>query len=101
VRSLIPPSIILGNAFYGKSLRIQGYNAELSVASGRLWESGLPSTLKAATMQLAQAVLRAVRINGDWDDYRCFHRRQQHQHLYGVPSFVVPLAEEIVLEQAA
>jgi len=55
VRSLI--LIILGNAFYGKPLRIQGYNAELSVASGRLWESGLPSTLKAATMQLAQAIL--------------------------------------------
>jgi len=32
-----------------------GYSAELSVALGRLWESGLPSTVKAATMQLAQA----------------------------------------------
>ncbi len=39
----------------GASGDTPGYNAGLSVASGRLWESGLPSTLKAATMQLAQA----------------------------------------------
>jgi hypothetical protein len=38
----------------GKALRV-GYSAELSVALGRLWESGLPGTLKAVTMQLAQA----------------------------------------------
>jgi len=51
----------------------------------------------------AQAVLdlRAVRINGDWDDYQRFHREQQHQRLYGVHSPIVPSAEEIVLEQAA
>jgi len=51
----------------------------------------------------AQAVLdlRAVRINGDWDDYQRLHRERQHQRLYGVHSSVVPLAEEIVLEQAA
>jgi hypothetical protein len=50
----------------------------------------------------AQAVLdlRAVRIDGDWDDYQRFHRGQQHQRLYGVHS-VVPLAEETILEQAA
>ena len=50
----------------------------------------------------AQAVLdlRAVRINGDWDDYQRFHRGRQHQRLYGVHS-VVPLAEETILEQAA
>ena len=50
----------------------------------------------------AQAVLdlRAVRINGDWDDYQRFHRGRQHHRLYGVHS-VVPLAEETILEQAA
>lgn len=51
----------------------------------------------------AQAILdlRAVRVNEDWDDYQRFHRQCQHRRLYGVHSSVVPLAEEIVLEQAA
>ena len=42
----IPPVNLVGN---------RGYSAELSVALGHLWESGLPSTVKAATIQLAQA----------------------------------------------
>jgi hypothetical protein len=44
---------MLGNAFYGKPLRIQGYNARLSVASGRLWESGLPETIEERSAVIA------------------------------------------------
>jgi hypothetical protein len=53
------------------------------------------------TVPGAQAILdlRAVRLNGDWDAYWCFHRQQQHQRLYATPTVVV--SEEILLRQAA
>lgn len=51
----------------------------------------------------AQAVLdlRAVRINGDWDDYQHFHRERQHQRLYGAHLPVGPPVEETILVKAA
>lgn len=51
----------------------------------------------------AQAVLdlRAVRLNGHWDAYWQFHRRQQHERLYGRSAPVPVLAEARVLEWAA
>jgi hypothetical protein len=53
------------------------------------------------TQEGAQAILdlRAVRLNGDWDAYWCFHRQQQHQRLYGTTTAAVP--EEMLLRQAA
>ena len=44
--------------------------------------------------------LRAVRINGDWDDYQGFHRQQQHRRLYDPNSSVPSFTEKIVLEKA-
>ena len=43
----------------------------------------------------AQALLnlRAVRINGDWDDYQTFHRQCQHQRLYNRPLGAIPAPE--------
>lgn len=53
------------------------------------------------TEEGAQAILdlRAVRLNGDWDAYWCFHRQQQHQRLYGTTTAALP--EEMLLRQAA
>ena len=54
------------------------------------------------TLAGAQAVLdlRAVRLNGDWDAYWRFHRRQQHQRLYG-DTAAVPAVAEVQLDQLA
>ena len=51
----------------------------------------------------AQAILdlRAVRINDDWDAYQGFRRQCQHQRLYGSHSNAPPVAETVVLRQAA
>ncbi len=51
----------------------------------------------------AQAVLdlRAVRLNGDWDDYCQFHREQQHQRLYGSSLPLPSTLEDQALELAA
>ena len=55
------------------------------------------------TQQGAQAILdlRSVRVNDDWDEYQHFHRRRQHQRLYGSWPAAPPLAETLVLAQAA
>ena len=47
----------------------------------------------------AQAVfvLRAVRVNDDWDDYYRFRRQRQLQRLYGDHSSVPPPSETIAL----
>jgi hypothetical protein len=51
----------------------------------------------------AQAVLdlRAVRLNGDWDEYWQYHRQQQHVRLYGSASDVAVPAEVQVVKLAA
>jgi len=55
------------------------------------------------TQSGAQAVLdlRAVRVNGDWDEYQRFHWQRQHQRLYDSHSPGPPVTEILVLEQAA
>ena len=55
------------------------------------------------TQEGAQAVLdlRAVRINGGWDDYQRFHRERQHRRLYGSHLPVGPPVEETILAEAA
>jgi hypothetical protein len=45
--------------------------------------------------------LRAVRLNGHWDTYWQFHRKQPHQPLYGHSMPVPALAEDRALEWAA
>jgi len=51
----------------------------------------------------AQAVLdlRAVRLNGHWDDYWPFHQHLQQQRLYGATSPPAPPAEALALAAAA
>ncbi len=51
----------------------------------------------------AQAVLdlRAVRLNGDWDEYWQYHREQQHRRLYGTSLPPSPSVEDQALALAA
>ncbi len=49
------------------------------VVRGRMTGSGMRWTRPGAQAMLH---LRAVRINGDWDDYQRFHRHQEHLRLY-------------------
>ena len=46
-------------------------------------------------------VLRAVRLNGDWDAYWRFHRERQHARLYRAATPPPAAAEDQVLELAA
>lgn len=64
----------------------------------RLDQSGMRWTLAGA-----QAVLdlRAVRLNGDWDAYWAFHRRQQQHRLYGMARPCPPPAEHQAAAWAA
>ncbi len=41
--------------------------------------------------------LRVVAINGDWDDYHHFRKRQRHQRLYHSPFPHQPLSEDLAL----
>ena len=45
--------------------------------------------------------LRSVRLNGDWDAYWQYHRRQQHQRLYGPAPCAPDAAEAHVLKLEA
>lgn len=51
----------------------------------------------------AQAVLdlRALRLNGQWDAYGQFHRRRQHERVYGTSGPVPEVAEMQALAAAA
>jgi hypothetical protein len=51
----------------------------------------------------AQAVLdlRSVRVNDDWDQFQHFHRRRQHQRLYGSWPAAPPVAESLLLQEVA
>ncbi|HEY3230389.1 MAG TPA: ISKra4 family transposase [Roseiflexaceae bacterium] len=71
-------------------------------ACGHVVKDGMEQAGMRWTHDGAQALLdlRTVRINGDWDAYRQFHRQQQHQRLYGAaPAAASP--EMQVLEMAA
>jgi len=72
-------------------------------ACGHLVKDRMEQSGMRWTKQGAQSLLdlRAVRINDDWDTYQCFHRRRQHQRLYGTCSLILPTPELDMLEQAA
>jgi hypothetical protein len=68
------------------------------VVKDRMEQSGMRWTIDGAQAMLD---LRTVRINGDWEAYWQFHRRHQHQRLYG-PSQAMPERVEMqVLTLAA
>jgi len=83
----------------------QGWPIGTSVVEGacghlvkdRMEQSGMRWTLAGAPAVLD---LRAVRCNGDWDAYRRFHRRQQHQRLYG-DTAAIPGVAAVQLDQLA
>ncbi|NJL55363.1 hypothetical protein HC928_09385 [bacterium] len=70
-------------------------------ACGHLVKDRMEQAGMRWTVEGAQAILdlRAVRLNGDWDAYWHFHRQQQHERLYGIPSTTTP--EEKLFRQAA
>ena len=41
--------------------------------------------------------LRVVAINGDWEDYHHFRKRQRHHRLYDLPFPVQPISEDLAL----
>lgn len=63
----------------------------------RMEQSGMRWTIAGAQGVLD---LRAVRLNGQWDAYWQFHRRQCHQRLYRTPA-LAQTAEAQVLADAA
>jgi hypothetical protein len=64
----------------------------------RMEQAGMRWTKAGAQVVLD---LRAVRLNGHWDAYWQFHRRQQHERLYGRSALAPALAETQALEWAA
>jgi hypothetical protein len=72
-------------------------------ACGHLVKDRMEQSGMRWTKAGAQAVLdlRAVRLNGHWDAYGQFHRRQQHERLYGRSAPAPELAETRALEWAA
>ena len=72
-------------------------------ACGHLVKDRMEQSGMRWTKTGAQAVLdlRAVRLNGHWDAYWQFHRRQQHERLYGRSALAPELAEARALEWAA
>lgn len=72
-------------------------------ACGHLVKDRMEQSGMRWTKAGAQAVLdlRAVRLNGHWDAYWQFHRRQQHERLYGRSAPAPELAEARALEWAA
>lgn len=68
------------------------------LVNDRIEQSGMRWTQDGAQGVLD---LRAVRINGHWDQYWQFHRHQQHQRLYGQSTPAPTLAETRALEWAA
>jgi len=42
--------------------------------------------------------LRVIAINGDWNDYHQFRKRQRHQRLYHLPFPQQPLSEDVALD---
>jgi hypothetical protein len=71
-------------------------------ACGHLVKDRMEQSAMRWTKPGAQAILdlRAVRINGDWDEYQQFHRHCQHQRLYDSYPIAVPLVEIFALNQA-
>jgi hypothetical protein len=72
-------------------------------ACGHLVKDRMEQSGMRWTKQGAQSLLdlRAVRINDDWDAYQLFHRRRQHQRLYGSCATFLSIPERLVLDQAA
>lgn len=72
-------------------------------ACGHLVKDRMEQSGMRWTKQGAQSLLdlRAVRINDDWDAYQRFHRRCQHQRLYGACVVTLPTPEHWALDQAA
>lgn len=62
----------------------------------RMEKAGMRWTITGAQVVLD---LRAVRLNGDWDAYWEYHRKQQHQRIYTTPFTAAP--EEQLFQQAA
>ena len=84
----------------------QGWPIDTGVvegACGHLVKDRMEQSAMRWTRPGAQAVLdlRAVRINGDWDEYQRFSRHCQHQRLYDSHPIAVPMAEILVLNQVA
>ena len=101
-------------AYYRRNLPHMRYDAYLAAgwpigtgvvegACGHLVRDRMEQAGMRWTPAGAQAVLdlRAVRLNGHWDDYWRFHRQQQQQRLYGAAAPPVPAAEALALEVAA
>ena len=72
-------------------------------ACGHLVKDRMEQSGMRWTQPGAQAILdlRAVRVNDDWDGYQRFRWQRQHQRLYGPYSTAPPMAETIVLREAA
>jgi hypothetical protein len=72
-------------------------------ACGHLVKDRMEQSGMRWTKAGAQAVLdlRAVRLNGHWDAYWQFHRRQQHQRLYGSHALAPEIAETQALKFVA
>ena len=72
-------------------------------ACGHLVKDRMEQSGMRWTKPGAQAILdlRAVRINDHWEEYQRFHRRCQHQRLYGDYASTPSIAETLILSQAA
>ena len=92
--------------YYQRNLPYMGYGSYLARgwpigtgvvegACGHLVKDRMERSGMRWTRAGAQAMLdlRAVRINGDWDNYQTFHRHCQHQRLYGRPPGAIPAPE--------
>lgn len=100
--------------YYGRNLPVMRYDEYLAHgwpigtgvvegACGHLVKDRMEQSGMRWTVAGAQAVLdlRAVRLNDDWDAYQQARRQRQHQRLYGTGSPAPPVAEALVLEEAA
>jgi hypothetical protein len=72
-------------------------------ACGHLVKDRMEQSGMRWTKSGAQAILdlRAVRVNDDWDAYQSFRRQCQYQRFYSSHSSTPPVAETVVLRQAA
>jgi hypothetical protein len=70
-------------------------------ACGHLVKDRMEQSAMRWTPSGAQAILdlRAVRINGDWDDYQEFRRHCQHQRLYDHRPIAISLVELFAFNQ--
>lgn len=98
--------------YYRRNLPYMGYHTCLAQgwpigtgvvegACGHLVKDRMEQSAMRWKKPGAQAILdlRAVRINGDWDEYQQFHRHCQHQRLYDSYPIAVPVAEIFAFNQ--